>query len=110
MTALNPLLFLLVAVTLGYLIWRVARYSRFEETDAGRAFMLMKCCLMALVLYALGGLLDPDGTWRGPVRVLVIGGIWVALVYQVRVVVRNQGGFRRNRPRHEPKDEADLRG
>lgn len=104
-------LYLAVAVTLIYLIWRVARYSRFEDTPEGRSFMLMKVCLLVLVIYAFAVRFDPDGEWRDVARVVVIGGIWVALMYLVRVVVRNQGGFRRKRhlKRLDQDQNQDLR-
>lgn len=95
---IDLVLYIGVLVTLSYLIYRYARYSRWEETDAGRAFMGMKVCLLTLVLYAFAGILFGYGSWRDIARVLVVGGIWAALTYQVRVLVRRQGGFRRDKP------------
>jgi hypothetical protein len=87
-----------VALTLAYLIYRYARYSRWEDTDAGRAFMGMKVCLMSLVVFGLWSRVFPDSDFRDETRFVVVGGILAALVYQVRVLVRRQGGFRRNKP------------
>lgn len=91
-------LYVAVALTLGYLIYRYARYSRWEDTDAGRAFMGMKVCLMALVLFGLWTRAFPGSELRDEVRTTIVGGILVALIYQVKVMVRRQGGFRRNKP------------
>lgn len=96
--AIDIALYLGVLVTLSYLIYRYARYSRWEDTDAGRAFMGMKVCLLALVLHVLANLVIESQLVSDITRVLVVGGIWVALTYQVRVMVRNQGGFRRDKP------------
>lgn len=111
---MNPVLDLVlyfgVLTTLVYLIYRYARYSKWEATDVGRAFMGMKVCLLALVLYAFTGVLGLEDPWRDILRVLVVGGIWAALTYQVVVMVRAQGGFRRNLPvrrslpAHEPRE------
>jgi hypothetical protein len=91
------LLYIAVAVTLGYLIYRYARYSRWEETDAGRAFMGMKVCLLSLVFFGLWAKAFPASDLRDEVRTVIVGGILAALIYQVKVMVRRQGGFRRNR-------------
>lgn len=99
---MNPrfdlVLYIAVALSLGYLIYRYARYSRWEDTDAGRAFMGMKVCLMALVLFGLWARAFPESTLRDEARTVVVGGILLAILYQVKVMVRRQGGFRRNRP------------
>lgn len=89
------LLYLHVAAALSYLIYRYARYSRWRSTDAGRAFMTMKLALMSLVLFGLGSTADPDGDWRPIVRRLVVSAILGALLYQVSVIIRRQGGWRR---------------
>ena len=94
---IDLVLYIGVSVTLVYLIYRYARYSKWEDTDVGRAFMGMKVCLLTLVLYAFAGRLFGDGPWREVARVLVVGGIWAALTYQVVVMVRSQGGFRQKR-------------
>lgn len=91
-------LYIAVAVSLAYLIYRYARYSRWEDTDAGRAFMGMKVCLMTLVSFGLWTRAFPNSTLRDEVRTVIVGGILLALLYQVRVLVRRQGGVRRNKP------------
>lgn len=95
---LSLALYIGVAVSLSYLIYRYMRYSRWEETDAGRAFLGMKVCLLALTLFGLLARAFPESDLRDPVRTVIVGGILVAVLYQVRVMVRRQGGFRRNRP------------
>lgn len=95
---LDLILYIGVALTLGYLIYRYARYNKWEDTDAGRAFMGMKVCLLTLVGYGLWTRLSPGSDLRDEIRFLIVGGIWAALVYQVLVLVRYQGGWRRKRP------------
>ena len=91
------LLYTGVLLTLSYLIYRYARYSKWESTDAGRAFMSTKVCLLALSLYGLLSLAIPAEEWRDIARPLVVGSILVSLLYSVRVLVRWQGGFRQRR-------------
>lgn len=91
-------LYLGVLVTLLYLIYRYARYSKWEATDAGRAFMGMKVCLLSLVGFVLWARAFPEAPVRELVRALVVGSIWLALTYQVHVVVKRQGGLRRDKP------------
>lgn len=93
---INLVLYFGVLVTLSYLIYRYARYSRWEDTDVGRAFMGMKVCLLALVLYGFASLAGLEDPWKAIARFLVVGGIWAALTYQVVVMVRRQGGWRQN--------------
>lgn len=95
---LDLILYIAVAVSLGYLIYRYMRYSRWEETDAGRAFLGMKVCLLALTIFGLLARAFPDSPLRDPARTVIVGAILVVVVYQVRVMVRRQGGLRRNKP------------
>lgn len=109
--AVDLALYVALALSLGYLIYRYARYSRWEDTDAGRAFMMMKVCLLALVLYGFAALAGMDDPWRDALRLLVVGGILVAVLYQIRVIVRNQGGFHRDQfPRDAQRDHQIDRG
>ena len=87
-----------VALSLSYLIYRYMRYSRWEETDAGRAFLGMKICLLALTLFGLSARAWPNNDLLDETRTIIVGGILVAVLYQVRVMVRRQGGLRRNHP------------
>lgn len=91
-------LYIGVLGSLGYLIYRYMRYSRWEETDAGRAFLGMKVCLFALAAFGLLARAFPDSALRDPARTIIVGGILCAVVYQVRVLLRRQGGFRRKKP------------
>lgn len=91
-------LYISLAVSLSYLIYRYMRYSRWEETDAGRAFLGMKICLLALTLFGLMARAFPNEDLRDAARTIIVGGILAAVLYQVRVLVRLQGGFRRNHP------------
>jgi len=96
------LLYVSVAVTLAYLIYRYGRYSEWNSTAAGQAYMAMMICLMALVIYSLLGVAFPDPDWRAVARPIVVGAILAALVRQVVVVVHEQGGWRRTRRVREP--------
>ena len=95
---LDLFLYVGVGVTLAYLIYRYGRYSKWEATDAGRAFMLMKVCLLALVLHVISNIVFHNDLLRDITRVLVVGGTALAVAYQVRVVVRSQGGFHLDQP------------
>jgi len=101
---LDVILYGLVAVTLAYLIYRYARYSAWWQTDAGRAFMSMKICLFVLTIYGLCSVaIEADG-WREVARPIVVGLIWLALVYQVTVVIGRQGGWSRRRSLKDGRD------
>ena len=88
-------LYISLALSLGYLIYRYMRYSRWEETDAGRAFLGLKVCLLCLVLFGLSARAFPNNQLLDETRTIIVGGILVAVLYQVRVMVRRQGGLRR---------------
>lgn len=93
---IDIVLYAVVATILIYLIYRYHRYSVWEATNAGRAFMLMKVCLLVLVTYGLASVTIP-GDWRDGVRRVIVLSIAAALSYQTYVIVQSQGGFRRKR-------------
>lgn len=90
---IDIILYAVLAIVLGLLIYRYSRFSNWASTDAGRAFMLMKCSLFALVLYGLASVSVLDGGAQDTVRGAVVGSITIAAIYQLVVVVRRQGGW-----------------
>lgn len=96
---IDVLLYAVVVVTLSYLIYRYHRYSAWEQTPAGRAFMLMKVCLLALSVYGLANVWFLTGAAEDAIRAVITLSITGALIYQTRVVVDSQGGFRRSNRR-----------
>lgn len=90
---IDIILYAVLAVVLSLLIYRYGRFSNWRSTDAGRAFMLMKCSLFALVLYGLASVSFLEGPAQDTIRGAVVGSIVVATVYQLVVVVRRQGGW-----------------
>lgn len=88
---LDILLYLTVFLTLGYLIYRYARYSPWRSTDAGKAFMAMKVSFFVMVTYVLVSTALEDVTgWRHIARPVVVVCIEAALLYQLATVMRLQ--------------------
>lgn len=84
-------------VALTYLIYRYARYSPWRSTKAGQSVMLVKASLWATLAYALVATLFPNWEGRAIARVLLLGFVDMALIYQAYVIVKYQGGFRRRK-------------
>lgn len=82
-------------VALTYLIYRYARYSPWRSTKAGTSVMLVKCSLWATLSWALVAVLFPDGGGRDIARVLFLGFVDIAIIYQAVTIVKYQGGWRR---------------
>lgn len=84
-------------IALTYLIYRYGRYNPWRSTPIGRAFMASKTSLLAIFLYALAVTIWPDWFLQGPARLLLVGYALTAIFYQLQVVIKFQGGFRRRR-------------
>lgn len=84
-------------ITVSFLIYRYARFSPWRSTKAGQSVMLVKCSLWAVLSWALIAVLFPNWEGRDVARVLLLGFVNVALLYQVHVIVDYQGGFRRRK-------------
>lgn len=82
-------------VALTYLIYRYGRYNPWRSTPIGRAFMASKTSLWAIFLYALAVTIWPDEPWQGAARLILVGYALTAIFYQLQVVIKFQGGFRR---------------
>ena len=90
-----------------FLIYRYGRFSPWRQTKAGQSVMLVKCALWATFTWAIIAVLFPDWGGRDICRVLLLGFVNVALIYQAVVIVRYQGGFRRRKVVHtEPASAA----
>jgi len=98
MINLQALLMYLVGwLTVSFLIYRYSRYSPWRSTKAGQSVMLVKCSLWATLTYALVAVLFPEWQYRNEARVLLLGFVNIALIYQAYVIVKYQGGFRRRK-------------
>lgn len=86
-------------IALMYLIYRYGRYNPWQSTPIGRAFMASKTSLLAIFVYALAVSLWPDESWQGAARIILVGYALTAVFYQLQVVIKFQGGFRRHRHR-----------
>lgn len=85
-------------LAVSYLIYRYARYSPWRSTRAGQSVMLVKCSLWATLSWALVAVLFPVWEGRDIARVLLLGFVDAALIYQAYVIVDYQGGWRRRLP------------
>lgn len=83
--------------TVTFLIYRYGRFSPWQSTKAGQSVMLVKCSLWATLSWALVAVLFPDWGGRDLARVLLLGFVNAALLYQIWVIVQYQGGFRRGK-------------
>lgn len=96
---IDTLLFACLSLSLLYLIYRYHRYSEWWKTDAGRAYMTMKVSLLSLSTFRFFDTWFLGGVVEDAVRAAVVSTIIGAVFYQIRAVVKSQGGFRRqNRP------------
>lgn len=84
-------------LALTYLIYRYGRYNPWSTTPIGRAFMASKTALLAIFFYALAVTIWPDEAWQGAARLLLVGYALTTVFYQLQVVIKFQGGFRRRR-------------
>lgn len=83
-------------VSLTYLIYRYARYSPWRSQPIGRAFMMMKAALWACLAYVVAARLIPlDWGGRRVIMVVLLLFLLSAILTQIAVIVRLQGGFRR---------------
>lgn len=86
-------------LALTYLIYRYGRYNPWQSTPIGRAFMASKTSLLAIFAYALAVTIWPAEDWQGAARLVLVGYALTAIFYQLQVVIKFQGGFRRRRHR-----------
>lgn len=93
---LNLVLILVGWLGLGYLIYRYARYSPWRSTIIGQSFMMMKTALWALFTFVLVARLFPDWEGRKLISAALLLFVVVAIIWQTAVVVKLQGGLRRN--------------
>lgn len=104
------MLYIILWLSLGYLIYRYARYSAWTDTLAGKGFMAMKAALWILTTFVLAATLDPDGAWRDWLRPVALGLVQAAVIGQIVIVVKEQGGWRqRPRPRRPKRIERAAR-
>lgn len=85
-----------------FLIFRYARFSPWRSTRAGQSVMLVKSALFAVLTWALVARSIDNESLKAILRVLLVGYVDIALVFQAVTIVRYQGGFRRRR---QAKDE-----
>lgn len=96
---LNLTLILVGWLGLSYLIYRYARYSAWRSTIIGQSFMMMKAALWALFTFVLVARLFPEWPGRPLVTAALLLFVVIAIIWQTIVVVKLQGGFRRNNER-----------
>jgi len=101
--------YVLIWVTLSYLIYRYGRYSAWRSTAAGKAYMFMKVAFWMLVCFGLATAAGLDGTGQAVARFTVLAVLQIALMVQVNVIVREQGGWRRRRTEQE-RDHPEFTG
>lgn len=91
--SIAALFYVVLWVSLTYLIYRYARYSRWTETAAGKGFMLMKVAFWSVISFALVSAALPEGgVWREIVRPIVLGLVQLGVMVQIAIVVKEQGG------------------
>lgn len=95
MNEFRAVLYLIGFISLTYMIYRYARYSPWRSQPIGRAFMMMKSALWALLALALIGRVFPEADWRSEVQFVLIAYAVSAIIYQTVVVVDLQGGISR---------------
>lgn len=81
----------------GYLVYRYARYSPWRSSAIGRGFMFMKTALLAVFVFVLASVIFGDYPGEDLFRLALIGYADFALIYQLTVVMREQGRARRRR-------------
>lgn len=95
MTTFLSLMYLIGFLSLTYMIYRYARYSPWRSQPIGRAFMMMKSALWAMLFFALLRRVIPHVPGLRDIQVLLVVYAISAIVYQTVVVVKLQGGVRR---------------
>lgn len=89
------ILYLVAGLILATMVFRYMRYSDWRATAAGRAFLWVKVAFLTTVLYVFARQVFPDADWlESWGRVIVLGGVDVALAWQLRTMVKYQGGWR----------------
>lgn len=97
------LMYLVGWAAVSFLIYRYARFSPWRSTRAGQSVMLVKTALWAILTWALVARSVDSENLKAILRVLLVGYVNIALVFQAVTIVRYQGGFRRRR---QAKDES----
>lgn len=100
-------LYLIGLVASGVLVFRYGRYTDWRQTEIGKAFMLVKVCLVVMFAYLLVARWLPFWV-QVPLVILIVGGIDFGLIRQGKVIVKLQGGWRR-RPRKTPPGDRTAR-
>lgn len=91
-------LYVIGFLSLSFMIYRYARYSPWRSQPIGRAFMMMKTALWAVLAFALLRRLVPHLPFVESIRFAMVLYAISAIVYQTVVVVKLQGGLRRREP------------
>lgn len=106
---LNLAVIVTALLTLSYLIYRYARYSPWRSTRLGQAFMMMKTALWALLFFVVViRLLPRDFPGREVIATLLLLYMAVAIFVLTTLIVKLQGGFRRQQQRSSGMDRLDA--
>lgn len=94
-------------VAVSFLIYRYARFSPWRSTLAGQSVMLVKSALWAVLTWALVARCVDSESVKSILRVLLVGYVDMALIFQALTIVRYQGGLKRHRPRTDVNAKID---
>lgn len=102
-------LYIVGFLSLSIMIYRYARYSPWRRSPMGRAFMMMKTALWAVLAHALIVRTFHDWAFKDELRFALTTYAVGAIVYQTIVVIRYQGGrIRRSETRERESQRSSA--